>query len=77
MYGQVLMGLKLGDTARDVTVQGMYEGVWTAGGCCRRGIVWLFTFVFVVVLKECGRGCRPEDYVMLLRKETSKGWLRF
>ena len=26
--------------------------MWTAGGCGRKGVVWLFTFVFVVV-KEC------------------------
>ena len=57
MYGQVSMGLKQGDMTCDGMVQGMYEGVWTEGGCVRRGIVWLFTFVFGVVLKECGRRC--------------------
>ena len=50
MYGQVLMSLKQSGMTCDGTVQGMYKGVWTAGGCGRRVVVWLFTFVFVVVL---------------------------
>ena len=70
MYGQVSIGVSKGGMTCDGTVQGIYDGVWTAGGCDRRGIVWLFTFVFVVVLKECGRGCRPKSYVKLLQEET-------
>ena len=70
MYVQVLMGVKQGGMTCDGTGQGMYEGVWTAGGCDRRGVVWPFTFVFVVVLKDdvgqqqtmscCSRGRRQK-----------------
>ena len=44
MYGQVPTDLKQGGMTCDGTMQGMQEGVWTAGGCCRRDRVWLFHF---------------------------------